>query len=1252
MYNIKKISLIIFVISILSCPTYSQTNKEISDFSSALYNYEKFDFKEAFTYIEKFLCQNPNIDEESKIIAYLVAGTSANQLGYFEKSIMYLNYIFNIPNLPDEVKIEIDRTQLSNLSELSLFDECIPILEDLKALYNRSSSLEILYTLIDYFYNIKEYQNALKMENEVLNYNIPNNINDLKDITILTELHGIYMDYAMIYYDLEDWDSSLKYFLKCLETCLDKDQNNKSLFYMKISELYGRKGDKTTSIKYIEYAFNNSKNENFIISNKELNHVIESLQNSCDSNSSKNSFIEGIKKMQYGILLYKNDRYEEALETLEESYKILEITHEYDYKFYLLIWLANVYQGLGNIEKYIDAKKGIKEVLERDQIKDEVIKLKVLSAYGEMLEKDGLLDQALEIAEKSLDLAMEIYGFLNIELYSYYYRLASLYLETGRLNDAKYNIEKAKNLNLENRLDKTDYYSLIILESYLMEESGQIGDMISLLEGIANDIENGDSLLSNKSNLYRAFGLAYSIIGDFDKVELYNEKVIELEKKFFGIKSPYYATALLNHSQTYSMEGQHHKAIEMCSQAIEILENIYGKNNKNYINGLMRLAGSYSNIDADKSKRIYLECSQLWMSLYSENSKEYAESLIWANLDLRLHPSEESLLEVKKGLEILKTVGYDKDQFYIGFLGFYAYMLYFSQQWNDLLPVLRELLDKTKSYVYNNFLVMPANQREILWNTVKHKLDGIEQMTSEYSHYAVENNDFSLIDEYSSLCYDSRLLKKGILLTSSKNIDELLNKINEPRINELRSQISNLINLQLQKDPFDEEFERLNRQINFLERELLSIILESRDFMDFLKIDWQDIQNALWPGEVAIEFFAIPNPLKNYTQYGAVILNDSDKPICLSTFCDFELEDFFDKEDCSYDYNNPNLYKIIWSVIEVFSIVKNAHTIYFSADGILNTINIENLIDENGEFASDKRNLVRLSSTRELIKRNKLISEEDIKNLKYPTIVLYGGLDYDAPLDSSFSTYKKSQNPEIFINSANRSFMSKAESLPGTLKEVNLLSEKFKNANVIQFTGANGTEESVAFITQKNPYLLHIATHGFYYDVNTEDKNKGISNKSNWILNIHDNSLSPETKAMKASGLLFSGANHTLKGEKAVKQNNDGILTAEELSDLKLNEVDLVVLSACETGLGSVSEEGVFGLQRGFKLTGVNSILMTLWKVDDEATQILMQHFYENLINGESKIRSLKLAQEKLRAIPGYEDPEYWAAFILLDALN
>ena len=168
-------------------------------------------------------------------------------------------------------------------------------------------------------------------------------------------------------------------------------------------------------------------------------------------------------------------------------------------------------------------------------------------------------------------------------------------------------------------------------------------------------------------------------------------------------------------------------------------------------------------------------------------------------------------------------------------------------------------------------------------------------------------------------------------------------------------------------------------------------------------------------------------------------------------------------------------------------------------------------------------------------------------------------------------------------------------------------------------------------------------------------------------------------KALTRSGLLLAGANHTLTGDNSLQTTEDGVLTAKEISMLDLRGVDLLVLSACQTGLGKITGDGVFGLQRGFKKAGANAILMSLWKVDDHATRLLMNNFYKYLMDGVDKHEALRRAQTDLRTMEveaesrtssrraisirakrnrttvmkrPYTDPYYWAAFILLDGME
>lgn len=136
----------------------------------------------------------------------------------------------------------------------------------------------------------------------------------------------------------------------------------------------------------------------------------------------------------------------------------------------------------------------------------------------------------------------------------------------------------------------------------------------------------------------------------------------------------------------------------------------------------------------------------------------------------------------------------------------------------------------------------------------------------------------------------------------------------------------------------------------------------------------------------------------------------------------------------------------------------------------------------------------------------------------------------------------------------------------------------------------------------------------------------------------------------------MAGAHKAYIAKTPVNDVDDGILSAYEISQLDLENSDLVVLSACETGLGDIISDGIAGLQRGLKKAGTNCILMSLWKVDDEATYQLMVNFYRHWItDGMDKTTALYAAQDDIKhdsQHPGWSNPKYWSAFILLDGIK
>jgi len=215
--------------------------------------------------------------------------------------------------------------------------------------------------------------------------------------------------------------------------------------------------------------------------------------------------------------------------------------------------------------------------------------------------------------------------------------------------------------------------------------------------------------------------------------------------------------------------------------------------------------------------------------------------------------------------------------------------------------------------------------------------------------------------------------------------------------------------------------------------------------------------------------------------------------------------------------------------------------------------------------------------------------------------------------------------------------------LPGTSSEVITVAGLLRKQNwkVSLYQGSTALEEVVK--AAQRPRVVHIATHGFFLsDQQFQPQNRLNEKASNGLQD-----------PMLRSGLLFDGADRALKQEPALEGIENGVLTAYEAGNLNLQGTELVVLSACETGLGeNRAGEGVFGLRRAFQEAGAEAVLMSLWSVPDEETKELMELFYTHWLNGEEKHAALRAAElderERVKKRYGRDLPYYWGAFVLV----
>lgn len=213
--------------------------------------------------------------------------------------------------------------------------------------------------------------------------------------------------------------------------------------------------------------------------------------------------------------------------------------------------------------------------------------------------------------------------------------------------------------------------------------------------------------------------------------------------------------------------------------------------------------------------------------------------------------------------------------------------------------------------------------------------------------------------------------------------------------------------------------------------------------------------------------------------------------------------------------------------------------------------------------------------------------------------------------------------------------------LPGTAFEVKQIKKLFDQNRIINtsYVQEIATEENLKSLDGLSPKVLHIATHGFFLPQQDITYNKTAAEPGYMY--------SSPTDPLLRSGLILAGGNYAWGGKTLPNGAEDGIATAYEISQLDLSNTELVVLSACESALGDIrGREGVFGLQRAFKMAGVKKMIVSLWQVPDKETAELMTSFYSHWMKGKSLSQAFYLAQSAMRKKYA---AFYWAAFILVE---
>jgi len=979
---------------------------------------------------------------------------------------------------------------------------------------------------------------------------------------------------------------------------------------------------------------------------------------------------------EYSLTLERLKRYEECLEIQKELIKVIgayygEHSKEYANEL-LLLSSRESYTG-----KFNDAISHSEIALQMySQLGEDELKYQTLckiSNYQSFLGKyDDACNTILQVLNDYKENCLTNMPLYVMAMNDY----ADYLLKLGRISDGIKICDEAIILCSINGKNDALYATTLNVKANLEQARGNFRDAIKF----------GETALAIKRTIYGEVHPEYALIlnnlaryymglGQFQYcIELQN-KVLSNYLQYYGIKEENYATGLNNLAEYYDKIGNTQKSLQIEEEALSLWDNMYGKLHPDYAMALTIIANYYSKLgNNEQAIALTGEALNIKLQIFGRNNPDYAISLnnyayynfLIGNIDIAIEKelevldilqsvvgksspdyamslivlsefyeedekSENALLYLEQAKSLYEeSIGTNNPAFAycVGKLALMYAHIGETEKAEDYAEAATSIF---KDIVLDNFRFLTANERQQLW--------GMYQNWFENTLPSIANINQS--QKLNSVLYDGELLRKGLLLNAELALRDLLVESNDTVMLHTFDELVELKkSLQKQQELgvlTKESSDSINALIAKSERRLIDGSQVYGDYTSNLSSNWIDIKNKLGKGELAVEYFRFYNSYGN-VMYAALALSAEDNYPRYITLCtESKLSQLLNEDRYSNDWGTPFLKELVYPIL---ANGEEITAIYFSPDGVIHNIPLENIFDKDS-LLNNQLKFYRLSSTRQLYFKSK---QKRITNAS-----LFGGISYDSEPILNGVYLKQYIDSEVEPIIRGSVLTNGYEDLPSTEIEIESIDEILTHDGVVTttFIHDKATETAFKLMSQQSVNIIHIATHGFYW---TEQDAANKKSKNALLPIITSPGLGDVS--LSRSGLILAGANKIIRDRIRFEGQEDGILTAREIAYLDFRNIDLVVLSACQTGLGEISGDGVFGLQRGFKKSGVHTIVMSLWSVDDEATRILMGDFYRNITMGCEPQIALFNAQRYLRSnYSCYSAPYYWAAFIILDAI-
>lgn len=857
---------------------------------------------------------------------------------------------------------------------------------------------------------------------------------------------------------------------------------------------------------------------------------------------------------------------------------------------------------------------------------------KVLYGFKEQDDKSPV-----DLARDSLEMAIGLYNIRRYELSEYQIKRTLAYMESESLEDEIVYLRVISNLGLINLTQgKISEATEYINQALTMAEE-QLGSKSMAYLANLNNLAKKEQLLGEYTKAEKLFdealdlsdinyrgsmqqaiilnnkAMLYQAIGQYDRaIELMNEannlSNQALKKPLQGERSFDNRKFQANLAFVYQAAKQYEEAETILLELKKISENRRQTKNAEYAALVNQLGILYIQMKKyDKVRDLFVLSLNVYKKRWGENNIYYAKTAMDLGNFHRIQGQYDQAEQwLTKAFDIRQSLLNETHPAYIESQESLAILYWKMDQPEKAIALYQEVMDQTLTILHNFFPAMSEAEKTHYWDITAPRFQ-------RFYNFAAANADQR--PELAQTIFEYNLDTKGILLSNATKIrNQILSSNDEQLIadylawQDQKDQLARLYSYSKAKlNAQNIDLKQLEAEANQLEK---SISERSAGFAGTTTeaIGLKNIQSKLAANEAIVDIIRVREYEQDFTGEASYLTLVIDATTTLPVLVKLVEGNTMEGKSLMR-YRNSIKHKIedthsfgnFWGEVE--SNLSGKSKIYFSPDGVYNQVNINTLQNTDGSFLIDKYKVVMIGNAKDIIhKSQQATTKKNAFLLGYP--------DYQT---------------------------SDVAPLPGTQVEIETISKLLasKGYKLSKNLSSAATEDNLKRINK--PRIVHIATHGYFQADEEVESSFGVH---------YDNA---KNNPLLRSGLLLANVGKSLTDTVStdIAAQNNGILTAYEAINLDLADTELVVLSACETGLGEIkSGEGVYGLQRAFQIAGANSLIMSLWKVNDEATQKLMSSFYANWMSGMKKHQAFHQAQLQLKK--ELKHPYYWGAFVMI----